>query len=254
MNIIKIPFESGAMGKNNGCSEAPNAILRDFPDYISENNRRKQLKVSEIGVNDSNFAETHNEIEKKVAEFEDAVILGGDHSITYSAFKGSKCDALVILDAHPDAMPGTGMVTNEDFLRKLVEEGALDPKNAFLFGIRSWHSSEMEFIAAKKIKFFDMKSIFEFGIRNLCDTLMENARDFRKLYLSIDIDVVDPAFAPGTGFCEPGGLSSRELVYLVQRLRNLKNLKFIDIVESNPKKDEKTKTINICKKIILELS
>ena len=253
MNIIKIPFEGGAIGKNRGCKEAPDAILRDFPDYISENNRKKQLNITEIRVNEANFAETHREIEKKTSEFEEAIILGGDHSITFSAFKGSKCDALVILDAHPDAMPGTGLATHEDFLRKLVEDASLSSKNVFLFGMRAWHSSEMEFLSEKKIKFFDMKSIFEFGIKNLCDTLMENVKDFRKLYLSIDIDVLDPAFAPGTGYCEPGGLSSRELIYLVQRLRNLRNLKFVDIVEANPKLDEKTKTINTCKKILIEL-
>ena len=248
MNIIKIPFDAGSLGKNKGCAKAPDAILADFPDYSSENNRKGQLKIAEISVNPANFAETHAEIEKKVAEFEEAVILGGDHSITYSAFKGSKCDALIVLDAHPDMMEGTDAVTHEDFLRKLIDDGVLLPQNVFLFGIRAWHNSEMDFISEKKIKFFDMKSIFEFGVNNLCDTLMEMARNFRKLYLSIDIDAVDPAFAPGTGYCEPGGLSSRELVYMVQRLKNLKNLKFVDIVEINPDLDEKEKTLYTAKK------
>lgn len=253
MNIIKIPFDAGSMGKNKGCAKAPDAILDKFPDYSSENNRKRSLKIAEVMVNPSNFAETHKEIEKRVAEFEDAIILGGDHSITYSAFKASKCDALIVFDAHPDLMEGTAVVTHEDFLRKLIDEKVLLPQNVFLFGIRAWHESEMSFISEKKIKFFDMKSIFEFSIKELCDTLMELARNFKKLYLSIDIDVVDPAFAPGTGYCEPGGLSSRELVYLVQRLKNLKNLKFIDIVEINPEFDEKEKTLNTAKKILIEL-
>ena len=252
MNIIKIPFDAGSLGKNKGCALAPDEILKDFPDYSSENGRKRQLRIISVGADNSNFNLTQKEIEKSVSQVEEAIILGGDHSITYPSFKASKCDAIVVLDAHPDAMSGTEIPTHEDFARKLVEEG-LSPKNIFLFGTRSWHSSEMEFLKEKGIKFFDMKQIFEFGIKNLCDTLMENVKDFKKLYLSIDIDVLDPAFAPGTGYCEPGGLSSRELIYLVQRLKNLKNLKFIDIVEANPKMDEKGKTINMCKKIILEL-
>jgi len=253
MNILKIPFDGGSMGKNKGCSKAPDAILRDFPDYSSENNRKKQLKIANVNVNPTNFAETSNEIEKKVSEFDEAVILGGDHSVTYSAFRGSKCDALIVLDAHPDCMAGTNIVTHEDFLRKLVEEGSLLPQNVFLLGIRAWHQSEMDFLIEKKIQFFDMKSVFEFGINNLCDTLMELARKFSKLYLSIDIDVADPAFAPGTGFCEPGGLSSRELIYLIQRLRNLKNLRFVDLVEINPERDKNEKSINMGKKLVIEL-
>jgi len=253
MNIIKIPFDAGSMNKNKGCSFAPDEILKDFPDYSSENNMKRQLKICQVNVKNSDFTFTQKEIEKTISQFEEAVILGGDHSITYSTFKASGCDALLIFDAHPDSTPATTIPTHEDFLRKLIEEGSLNPKNVFLFGIRSWHLSEMEFLKEKKIKFFGMKDIFEFGVKNLCDTLMESVKDFKKLYISIDIDVLDPAFAPGTGYSEPGGLSSRELIYMIQRLKNLKNLKFVDIVEANPNLDEKRKTINMCRKIIIEL-
>ena len=71
---------------------------------------------------------------------------------------------------------------------------------------------------------------------------METARQWPALYISIDIDAVDPAFAPGTGYIEPAGLTSRELIYLVQRFKLLKNLKMVDLVEINPEKDFTTKT------------
>jgi len=251
--IIKVPFEAGSMGKNIGCAKAPEEILKGFSDVCSENNRKARLNIVEVNADGTNFTESNRQIEKAVSGQEQAIILGGDHSITYSAFKGSGCDALLVLDAHPDAMQGTGIPSHEDFVRQLVEEGALPKQNVFLFGIRSWHSSEMEFLEREKIKFFPMKNLFEFGVANLADSVMEHVKDFKKLYLSIDIDIADPAFAPGTGYCEPGGLSSRELIYLVQRLRNLKNLKFIDIVEINPEKDENRKTLKLGEKLIREL-
>lgn len=138
MNILKIPFDAGSMGKNKGSSLAPDAIVKDFPDYESENGRKRQLKIIQAKADNSNFALTQKEIEKSVSQLDEAVILGGDHSITYPAFKASKCDAIVILDAHPDAMEGTEIPTHEDFVRKLIDEG-LSTKNVFLFGIRSWH-------------------------------------------------------------------------------------------------------------------
>ena len=83
---------------------------------------------------------------------------------------------------------------------------------------------------------------------------MSVARQFGALYLSIDIDVLDTAFAPGTGHTEPGGLTTRELLYFVHMLKNLKNLKMADIVEINPKKDLNDMTSKIGAKLLVELS
>ena len=75
----------------------------------------------------------------------------------------------------------------------------------------------------------------------------------KELYVSVDIDVIDPAFAPATGYPEPGGLSSREFIYLIQRINKMKNLRGIDIVEINPEKDENNLTIKLGAKILSEL-
>ena len=71
-----------------------------------------------------------------------------------------------------------------------------------------------------------------------CEVLMEFASG-KELYVSIDIDVIDPAFAPATGYKEPGGFSSREFLYLIKRINKMKNLRAVDLVEINPDKDEK---------------
>ena len=75
----------------------------------------------------------------------------------------------------------------------------------------------------------------------------------KELYLSIDIDVIDPAFAPATGYPEPAGLTSRQFIYLIQRIKKIKSLKAIDIVEINEKIEGKEQTIKLGSKILAEL-
>ena len=85
------------------------------------------------------------------------------------------------------------------------------------------------------------------------DFITEKAFQLKNIYLSIDIDVLDPAFAPGTGYIEPGGLTTRELIYLLQRINKL-HPKMIDLVEVNPEKDINNTTIKVAAKIISELA
>ena len=77
----------------------------------------------------------------------------------------------------------------------------------------------------------------------------------KELYVSLDIDVVDPAFAPATGYKEPGGLTSREIIYLMQRINKIKNLRAVDIVEINQEKDKNfdNMTLKLGAKILAEL-
>jgi arginase family enzyme len=77
----------------------------------------------------------------------------------------------------------------------------------------------------------------------------------KELYVSIDIDVIDPAFAPSTGYPEVGGLTSRQFIYLIQRINKIKNLRAIDLVEINEKQDKQNNnlTINLGAKILAEL-
>ena len=90
------------------------------------------------------------------------------------------------------------------------------------------------------------------NIEDVCDTIMENVRNCDGLYISIDIDVIDPAFAPGTGYPEPGGLSSQEILYFIRRLKLLKNFRRIDLVEICPQKDVNEMTVRLGARIICE--
>jgi len=252
MKIVKVPFSLGSLGKNKGCEKAPDKIVEKLKNfYVSENEKSLDFEVEDI-----KFNEDIDSFHLKLEDVEGDLFLGGDHSITYSLFKGlgGENKGLLIFDAHSDTEIGTNSVDHECFLRKLIEEDILKKENVIIVGIRQFNSVELKFLREHNIKYIPMKNIFEVGVGEICDIVMEFCNGFKDLYLSIDIDVVDPGHAPGTGYLEPGGLMSRELIYLVQRIKLLKNLKRVDIVEVNPDKDFNDTTSKLAAKIIVELS
>ena len=266
MNIINIPFSKGSMGKNKGTELAPDEILKQTKDfYLTETGfvpRVNSKNINEIEIDSDNIENTHTQIQTKLEKvFQNkskTIILGGDHSITYSTFKAFAKEnpgaGLVIFDAHPDCENNISPPTHEDFLKTLIQEGIVDPKRVILVALRNGHGKEKEFIELNKIRTFPMKQIAMFGKSDVCDTITESIREWPAFYLSIDIDAIDPAFAPGTGYIEPAGLTSRELIYFIQRLNRLPNLKAADIVEVNPDKDINNLTTKLAAKILVELS
>ena len=248
MKLIKVASSQGSLGKNIETEDAPNAII---------NNLNQKVFFDEVKIIQNNIDDTNKNIYLKAKSFlnEKAIFLGGDHSITYSLFKAftekSKKTGLLVFDAHPDCQSDFN-VTHEDFLRVLIKEKLIKPENVILIGVRKWTNEEFAFLRNNNIKFFTVEQLYTNFIEN-CDIIIGMSRNFDKLYLSIDIDVLDPAFAPGTGYIEPLGLQPRELIYMLKRFKRLENLKWIDIVEVNPKKDINNMTVKLAAKIVDEL-
>lgn len=159
---------------------------------------------------------------------------------------------IIMFDAHPDCENNFAPPSHEDFIQTLIEEGSLKKENVILVGIRNMDKKEQIYIKDKRITFYTMKDLRE-NMEETCDMIMERARKFDALYISIDIDVVDPSQAPGTGYIEPAGMQARDLIYFIQRLKILKNLKRADIVEVNPQKDVNEMTVKLAAKIVGEL-
>jgi len=243
MFIIKIPGING-LGKTKGCEKAGNAVLDSLKELYSNEQAKPidthLLDLEEIHLDNSNLDLTNKLIyENSLENFEvkpRTVFLGGDHSISYSttrAFldyckKENKKPCLIVFDAHTDLMKPMKEPTHEEWLRALIEYG-FPVENILLVGVRNMEKSEIIFLKKNKIKMISMNKLNE-DLQDMCDTIMEFANG-KELYVSIDIDVVDPAFAPATGYCEPGGLTSRQMIYLVSRINKMKNLKAVDIVE-----------------------
>ena len=162
------------------------------------------------------------------------IILGGEHLITLGSFSCFPKDTgYVVFDAHYDLRDQYADIklSHAAYLRRLVEKRGSE--NIVHVGARAFVKEELAFLKDNKIRTVSDKEIRDGNGPKL---LQDITSTFDNLYLSIDLDVLDPAFAPGVGNPEAVGISSRELYDLVTTLQN-KKIVAADIVELNPTYD-----------------
>ncbi|MCX6749497.1 MAG: arginase family protein [Candidatus Pacearchaeota archaeon] len=266
MFIVKVPGLNSS-GKTIGCEKAGNAILETLKEIYS-NEQGKPIDVGLLDLEEIHLDNGNLELANKLI-YENALeafetkpktfFIGGDHSISYSLSKAflkscrnaQKEPCLIVFDAHPDCMGSINskIPNHEEWLRTLIDAG-FPAENVLLVGVRNSDAQEIEFLSKSRIRNISINQLLA-NIEDICDTIMEFSNG-KELYLSLDIDVIDPAFAPATGYPEPGGLTSRQFIYLIQRLNKIKNLKAIDLVEINPEKDSIGLTIKLGAKILAE--
>ena len=192
----------------------------------------------------------HQAVWSKVTEALQAgavpVVLGGDHSITQPSATavgqhwGFGRVGVVHFDAHPDTGAfsyGGALLGHGTPMRRLIESGAVPGRNFVQVGLRGYWppGTTFEWMRAQGMRWHTMAEIEERGFDAVLDDAIAEAQDGAEyIYLSVDIDVLDPAFAPGTGTPEPGGLSSSELLRAVRRIASTVRLAAMDVVEVSP--------------------
>jgi agmatinase len=188
---------------------------------------------------------THAAIEATVGEVVDAglipIVLGGDHSIAEpdvrACAKPHGRVGLVHFDTHTDTgtqVFGVGLSHGTPMYR-LVQEGVVDPKRYVQIGLRGYWPGEPEFAwqAEQGITSFFMDDVRELGIAAVVERTIQLVGD-GPVFLTVDVDVLDPAFAPGTGTPEPGGMTSGELLGAVREVARRLDLVGADVVEVIP--------------------
>jgi agmatinase len=176
-------------------------------------------------------------------------ILGGEHSITYGTYTSfPKETGYVVFDAHYDLRDEFADIklSHASYLRRIVEERGAE--NILHVGARAFVKEELEFLTENKIKTISDKQIREGKGPEL---LKNYVSTFDSVYSSFDLDVLDPAFAPGVGNPEAAGITSRELFDMIHILENTK-VTGVDIVELNPYHDNGA-TASLAAKIISTL-
>ncbi|MGZ8480847.1 MAG: agmatinase [Candidatus Limnocylindria bacterium] len=191
------------------------------------------------------------------------IVLGGDHSITYpSASAVAETVAprrlgVVHFDAHADAANTTWghLHSHGTPMRRLIESGAVAGRNFVQVGLRGyWPNTEtMGWMRAQGMRWHLMTEIEERGAESVVAEAIDQALDGPEvIYLSVDIDVIDPGMAPGTGTPEPGGMLTRELLRAVRQVVGRVELVAMDVVEVAPPYDHAEVTAMAAHRCVLE--
>jgi agmatinase len=191
------------------------------------------------------------------------IVFGGDHSITWPSatavaeVRRPSRIGIVHFDAHADTAPDSwGQLAGHGSpMRRLIESGAVLGKNFVQVGLRGYWPppAVMEWMEEQGLRWHLMTEIEERGAEAVIDDAIREALDGPDaIYLSVDIDVVDPGAAPGTGTPEPGGLQPRELLRAVRRIVGAVDLAGMDIVEVSPPYDWAESTSMIANRVALE--
>jgi agmatinase len=273
--IVGAPFDD-AVSHRSGARFGPRAIRQ--ANYASGSIHSLQLGnepfevLDVVDAGDANIVPAwiergHALIYRKVREVAATgaipIVLGGDHSITWPSasavaeVRRPGSIGIVHFDAHADTADTTwGVLAGHGTpMRRLIESGAVAGRNFVQVGLRGyWPPVEVfEWMRAQRMRYHLMTEIEERGAEAvIADAIAEALDGPDAVYLSLDIDVVDPGLAPGTGTPEPGGLSSRELLRAVRQVVGSVELAGMDIVEVSPPYDHAEQTAMLANRAALE--
>jgi agmatinase len=208
----------------------------------------KELRVVDFGdapVIPADPVRTHQAIEDTVGAVAEAgaipIVLGGDHSIVEPDVRGCTRRHGPVGLLHFDTHTDTGRevfgveVSHGTPMLRLVEQGHVDPRRYVQIGLRGYWPGETEFAwqAEQGITSLFMHDVRDLGIREVVRRALEVVGD-GPVFLTVDIDVLDPAFAPGTGTPEPGGMTTVDLLWACRELAAHANVVGADVVEVIP--------------------
>ncbi|MGC9778723.1 MAG: arginase family protein [Candidatus Heimdallarchaeota archaeon] len=266
--IVGAPYEDKCEIYPVGTALAPKKI-REISTFFSGQSFSEQsihqLNVLDFGDTREglSYPDFQNEFSEKIATIlrKNAlpIILGGDHSIALGTAKGiqnsgMEFDSIVWIDAHLDLMnkyPNGNKFSRATVLRRIIELDNFSTKQVYFIGSRGHNLGweEIELVNSNKMKVLKANS---FSLEDEIENFIKNIiTKHKNVYVSVDIDVLDPVFAPGISVPEPGGLTSRELFSIIEKLAKV--IGCFEIVEVNPKIDINNLTSMVACKTIFSL-
>ena len=257
--VVGIPDESQSHALRKGTEDAPDRIrqisnLRDSFERNGKISLGRPFQGSEKKVHDfGNIRreQIENVYDRMSALSKIPISIGGDHSITRQiinamAKKYGKI-SLVYFDAHPDFVSSTtnyyGSVTN-DVLSNVKISSSVQ------IGVRTPEQEELDNIKKYDLKVITPFDIQEQGIKRVTDSILDRLGD--NVYISFDMDCIDPAYAPGVSVPVPMGLNSTDAVYLLKEIAK-KGIIGMDVMEVCPNFDVNDRTSHLTSRIISEV-
>jgi agmatinase len=275
--IIGAPIDSGTSHRS-GAKHGPQAIRGG--DYLPHDAERphlsmrvdalKELKIFDAG----DLLMPGGDLTASLALLADAteiisragaipVVLGGDHSIAsadvagIANHRGLGKISMIHFDAHADTAESQfgALVGHGTPMRRLIETGAVRGDRFLQLGLRGYWPDDvtLKWMRDQGMRSYEMTEIHHRGMKEVLDESFATLTDgCDGVFLSVDIDVVDPGMAPGTGTPEPGGMTSRELLEAVRRICLELPIVGMDIVEVAPAYDSADITAILANRVVLE--
>lgn len=268
--ILGVPFD-GAVSASRGAAFAPDRLRelsRILPPFTEEGISLESISVGDLGnvPVSLDWEDTFSRVEQEAAGALETgrfcLFLGGDHSVSIPlicAFSRRFADApigVVHLDAHCDLMDRYDghRWSHACTQRRSLELPNMAPERLALVGIRSYEAGELAFLQDHSaITIIGARQLYREGLAAALEKVCRSLSGAAAVYLSLDIDVLDPAFAPGTGTPEGGGLSTRELLELVRGIFRHLPVRAADLVEISPPLDPSGITAWAALKVIYEI-
>ncbi len=268
--LLGVPDESKSKAQRKGAKNGPNQFRKAL--FSSENFKRSgQLipicpikgdlstkKIFDIGnVTRNNL---YPQIIKLISQRKVPIVIGGDHSITNTTLNAIKKITkkkinLIYFDAHPDFVTST-----KDYYGSVISDSldCIDIKKSIFVGIRACEPEELYNITKYGANIIDPMDVQEYGtqkiLKKITQTCIKNNNNNKNnIYISIDLDCLDPAFAPGVSVPTPCGLNPLELTYLIKQILAQTKIIGCDIVELSPSFDINNITANLAARLFKEI-
>jgi agmatinase len=262
--VIGVPDESKSHAKRKGTSRAPE-VLRIASNESEFFQRGGKLiptcpmsgTFDRKRIFDAGDTPNSQKLRDIVAEVSSqgklSIMIGGDHSLTTETIHAvskaiGKKLSLLYFDAHPDFVSST-----RNYYGSVLTDSTqwLDFRKSMLIGTRAAEPEELENVRKADLMIVNPLEIVELGVKRVAKMIRARTSG-SNVYISVDLDCLDPAFAPGVSVPSPGGLSAIDLIYLLSNVISTGNVVAIDIVELAPDYDINGATAMLAARIMSE--
>ncbi|MCC3357263.1 formimidoylglutamase [Bacillus sp. REN16] len=271
IGIIGLPASKSSISPSLA-ADAPKTIRNALNAYSTFSGERNHdfkdttiLDFGDVLIHPTNLEETTERLFISVKEMLQTnacnryIILGGDHGVSYPSIRAFKEEfgriGVIQWDAHHDVRNlEDGGRTNGTPFRSLLEGGFLNGEDLIQIGIRDYSNAKEyhEYVKNMSVVVYTMDHVDQMGVVPILQKEINRlAQKVDFIYLSVDMDVVDQAFAPGCPAIGPGGLTSRELLAGITAAAKHPKVKAMDIVEIDPSKDVRDITSRLAAHVMM---
>ena len=263
--VIGVPDESKSHAKRKGASKGPDSLRTASNTFEFFERDGKTIPICPmkgtlenkriIDFGDIAREDLYSLILEIVTAKKLPITIGGDHSITTiilkamnDSFEGEKI-SLLYFDAHPDFVSST-----RNYYGSVITDSSnyINFNKSMLIGTRAAEMEELENAKEKKLEIITPLDIIELGINATIKRIISKCGS-RKVYMSIDLDCLDPSVAPGVSVPAPGGLFPLDMIYMIKKISENLHIVGMDIVELCPDYDLNQNTANHASRILMEM-